>query len=128
MGHALLAIAHANVAQDERPAWNDEGLNLDALRLLQFGILVSGFPTRAVAHKGLVGPDAEVPVPSLHVWGEEDELVPPTASAILFEQFAPSSREKLVHPGGHCVPQKKNERERIVAFVSGLVEKRGAQK
>lgn len=84
------------------------------LAQLRFGVVVCGFPSRARAHT-----EADwytgVALPTMHVWGEGDEHVPPDVSRALAGRFR--EPETLAHPGGHVLPSGAALGE-LAAFVS----------
>jgi pimeloyl-ACP methyl ester carboxylesterase len=98
-----------------------------AFATLRFAIMVSGFPSRSRAHGALMHVPAgtgdpnglpALSIPSLHVWGEGDELVPAAGSALLAQQFDEATRQALVHDGGHIVPGTADARAKIAEFVA----------
>ncbi|MDO9015869.1 MAG: DUF924 family protein [Deltaproteobacteria bacterium] len=89
-----------------------------------FVICVGAFPSRALAHAGLVKPGS-VAVPSAHVYGENDALVAPARSVQLFEVFDPASSVLLKHGGGHFSPTAW-PLEGLRAFVEPFVDRSAA--
>lgn len=83
----------------------------------RYSVLISGFPARDAAVK-----DADwyqvVEKPSLHVYGENDKLVPPQFSALLADRFASSQRH--VHAGGHLPPFARPSTDVLTAFIEGF--------
>jgi uncharacterized protein (DUF924 family)/Ran GTPase-activating protein (RanGAP) involved in mRNA processing and transport len=69
---------------------------------LRFAICISGFPSRAEAHRMLTVP-ATIDLPSLHVYGEQDVLVTPDRTCALAACFV--EPRVLSHPGGHFFPE-----------------------
>ena len=68
---------------------------------MRFAIMVGGFPSRDPRHAEIYGDGYAVP--SLHVIGRRDGVVPPDRSRLLAEKFiAPTIFE---HDGGHVIPQ-----------------------
>lgn len=68
---------------------------------LRFAICISGFVSRARAHRELMRPSS-VELPSLHIYGEADALVDNARTLALAGCFvAPSIAS---HPGGHFFP------------------------
>jgi pimeloyl-ACP methyl ester carboxylesterase len=80
-------------------------------------ILVSGFPSRAERHERIVtGPPLKMP--SLHVWGMADELVPPAASKQLSTMFdSNAGRYIYTHNKGHVFPFDSAGIDAIVGFL-----------
>lgn len=85
--------------------------HLPKLRAL---VLIAGFYCETPAH--LAAQRHACTLPSLHIIGARDTLVP----RALFDQlrlcFAAS--ELLEHPAGHVVPEKAENRERMLAFLT----------
>ena len=65
-----------------------------------FAIMVGGFTSNAPQHAGLFG--HQLTMPSVHVAGRADVIVPRRDSLLLAGRFA----DPLVieHPGGHVIP------------------------
>lgn len=100
--------------------WETGAEGVGGISGLKFGIMVAGFPTRDAGMQGMMEMDMReggMKIPSLHVWGRADTLVPPEGSEKLSELFEAGSRECVVHDGGHVVPQKKEERKAVADFV-----------
>jgi len=70
---------------------------------LRFAICVSGFPSQATAHRMLTMPRS-IHVPSVHIFGEKDTMVPPPRTLALAGCFV----DPIItsHPGGHFAPDK----------------------
>lgn len=88
---------------------------------LRFAVLVSGFMPRDPALEPLVGtadgpPPLRVPLPSLHVMGEHDELVAAASSRRLSDCFAGATIHS--HEGGHLVPSSADFRALLKDFVT----------
>ncbi|MEQ1569389.1 MAG: DUF924 family protein [Myxococcota bacterium] len=77
---------------------------LAALRTdrLRFAICVSGFPSRADAHRMLTVPGS-IDLPSLHVYGQQDVLVDRDRTLQLAACFV--EPRVVSHPGGHFFPE-----------------------
>lgn len=84
------------------------------LHSLRFAVMFSAFPSRAAIHTGLWY-TRDVPLKSLHVWGERDSIVPPVASEALRARFRDA--ETVLHPGGHVVPGAREPLDAVRAFV-----------
>ena len=88
---------------------------------LRFAVLVSGFMPRDPALEPLVGmadgpPPLCVPLPSLHVMGENDQLVAAASSRRLSNCFADATLH--CHEGGHLVPYSADFRALLKDFVT----------
>ena len=97
--------------------------SLPPLPPLRFAVLVSGFMPRDPALELLVGtadgrPPLRVPLPSLHVMGENDQLVAATSSRRLSDCFAGATLH--YHEGGHLVPSSADFRALLKDFVTRL--------
>jgi len=64
-------------------------------------------------------------LPSFHVYGASDDIVPPAASAALAAAFC-SHRSVHQHAGRHVVPQSAHDTESLVAFLTAMGEARQA--
>ena len=78
---------------------------------LRFAVLVSGFMPRDPALEPL-----RVPLPSLHVMGEHDQLVAAASSRRLSDCFAGATIHS--HEGGHLVPSSADFRALLKDFVT----------
>ncbi|XP_034280386.1 esterase OVCA2 [Pantherophis guttatus] len=75
-----------------------------------FALLVAGFPVaEAAAAAGALR------VPSLHVFGRDDRVIPAAESRALAERFARPAL--LAHDGGHFVPAAAAQRAAYLAFL-----------
>lgn len=83
-------------------------------------MLFSGFASRATAHQPLY--DAPIKIPSLHIYGALDELIPHQASHDLFEKFDESTRSVYVHSKGHLVPGDAASRRAVAKFVLSFAD------
>lgn len=87
----------------------------EAFQSLRFAILISGFPSRGDDHAHFY--NSPIDLPSLHVWGQKDEVVLPASSKALLQKFHGDTRCELVHAGGHVVPSNAECRAGIVEFL-----------
>lgn len=78
---------------------------LAALRAedLRFAICISGFPSRADAHRMLMVRES-IHLPSLHIYGEQDVLMDIPRTLALAECFVDPT--VVSHPGGHFQPER----------------------
>ena len=77
-----------------------------------FGIFVSGMKSRA-AETATLAYDA-VTVPTLHVIGRKDRVMPVGMSEGLFEAMTSSARMRATHGGGHVVPRSDDDGEPVL--------------
>jgi hypothetical protein len=82
----------------------------------EFAIMVGGFTSYAPQHAGLFG--HKLTVPSVHVTGRADVIVPRRDSLLLAGRFA----DPLVieHPGGHVIPGSAAVTAPVADFLAGL--------
>ncbi|KAK9412687.1 ovarian cancer-associated 2 protein [Crotalus adamanteus] len=73
----------------------------------RFALLVAGFPAGAAA--------GALRVPSLHVFGQADRVIPEAESRALASRFA--QPVLLAHEGGHFVPAAAAQRAAYLAFL-----------
>jgi len=80
-----------------------------------FAIMVGGFPSNDPdLAKLYVRPDSYA-LPSLHVFGRADGVVPSDDSRALAARFA--SPVLVEHAGGHVIPREARARDAIRAFL-----------
>ncbi|XP_027887879.1 esterase OVCA2 [Xiphophorus couchianus] len=79
----------------------------------RFAILVAGFRSACEEHQKFY----EVPlqIPSLHVFGLEDRVIPDSMSRDLLPCF--QDPQVLIHPGGHFVPAAAAHRQMYQDFL-----------
>ena len=83
----------------------------------KFAMIVSGFVPRdeKAAERLLAGVKD---VPSLHVFGQTDQLVVPERSRALTTLFADAT--VVAHDGGHMIPSGAAVRRHVVSFLGSL--------
>jgi len=75
---------------------------------------------------GLLGDGAEgFALPSLHVWGSADEVVPPASSAALAE--ACGGAQRVVHSAGHVLPAGRREVGIYASFLRRVADAADAE-
>ncbi|MED6267530.1 Ovarian cancer-associated protein 2 [Characodon lateralis] len=79
----------------------------------RFSILVAGFRSACEEHQKFY--DAPLQIPSLHVFGLEDRVIPDTMSRDLLPSF--QDPQVLIHPGGHFVPAAAAHRQTYQDFL-----------
>lgn len=87
--------------------------------LPRFAILVSGFCPRGL---GLKEPFQRGPLslPSLHVFGDTDRVIPSQESMQLASRF--SGAITLAHSGGHFIPAAAPQRQAYLSFLDQFAE------
>uniref|UniRef100_A0A8D8UK22 Ovarian cancer-associated gene 2 protein homolog n=1 Tax=Cacopsylla melanoneura TaxID=428564 RepID=A0A8D8UK22_9HEMI len=70
----------------------------------KFAIFVSGFKSHCPAYNNHYCLPNPIKIPSLHVWGEGDNIIVKDRSEAFMELFDNSTSHKIVHPGGHFLP------------------------
>uniref|UniRef100_A0A182JQD1 Serine hydrolase domain-containing protein n=1 Tax=Anopheles christyi TaxID=43041 RepID=A0A182JQD1_9DIPT len=78
----------------------------------QFAVLASGFRSGSLVHLNYY--ENKVQVPSLHIFGETDEIITKDMSESLAETFL--DPEIVTHPGGHYFPAQASLKETYVEF------------
>ncbi|XP_062289358.1 esterase OVCA2 [Scomber scombrus] len=78
-----------------------------------FAILVAGFRSACKEHQQFY--DGPVQIPSLHVFGLEDRVIPDNMSRELLPSF--QDPQVLTHPGGHFVPAASAHRQTYQDFL-----------
>lgn len=79
----------------------------------RFAILVAGFRSACTEHE--VFYDATLQMPSLHVFGLEDRVIPDHMSRELLPSF--QGPTVLTHPGGHFIPAQAAHRPTYQNFL-----------
>lgn len=64
-----------------------------------FVVLSSGFKSKSLAHKNFY--EDVIKIPSLHIYGDTDEIIPKDLSLELQECFDETTRTIVNHSGGH---------------------------
>ncbi|XP_037324412.2 esterase OVCA2 [Pungitius pungitius] len=80
----------------------------------RFAIFVAGFRSACEEHKRFYNSPLEIP--SLHVFGLEDRVIPDNMSRELLLSFQDS--QVLTHPGGHFVPAASAHRQIYQDFLN----------
>nr|XP_020659196.1 esterase OVCA2 [Pogona vitticeps] len=78
-----------------------------------FAILIAGFSSRAASHRLYY--QEPIAVPSLHVLGETDRVIPAEMSRELASHF--TEPVVLTHPGGHFVPASAPQKKAYLEFL-----------
>ncbi len=90
-----------------------------------FAVMVGGFRSEMPAHQNLYAKEEEYALPSLHIMGTSDVIVPAADSRVLAGQFA--SPIVLEHAGGHVIPGTPAVRDRVAAFLREMAERKTRQ-
>ncbi|XP_031713384.1 esterase OVCA2 [Anarrhichthys ocellatus] len=80
----------------------------------RFSILVAGFRSGCEEHKKFYSPPLQIP--SLHVFGLEDQVIPDNMSRELLPSF--QDPQVLTHTGGHFVPAPSAHRQAYQDFLT----------
>lgn len=80
----------------------------------RFAILVAGFCSVCSQHRRFYEGPA-ITIPSLHVFGQDDRVIPEEMSRDLLPAF--DGAQILVHPGGHFVPAASSHRQTYQDFL-----------
>lgn len=102
-GAALVAMVCALQEQKLEPAFS-----------FRFAILVAGFRSTCAQHQSFYE-GLEVTLPSLHVFGQEDKVIPEQMSRELLPTFP--GAHILTHPGGHFIPAASAHRQIYQEFL-----------
>jgi pimeloyl-ACP methyl ester carboxylesterase len=88
----------------------------------EFAIMVGGFTSAMPQHAALFR--HKLTVPSVHVTGQADAIVPRRDSLLLADRFA----DPLIieHPGGHVIPGEPAVTAPIAGFLAGFARDTGA--
>ncbi|XP_075760580.1 esterase OVCA2 [Pelodiscus sinensis] len=81
---------------------------------VRFAILVAGFASRAVPHRAYYR--EPIALPSLHVLGETDRVIPAALGRQLAAHFV--QPVVLTHPGGHFVPAAAPQKRAYLEFLA----------
>ncbi|XP_033099457.1 esterase OVCA2-like isoform X2 [Anneissia japonica] len=85
-----------------------------------FAILVAGFKSLNSMHDSLY--DQPITIPTLHVFGDTDNVIPKEMSEQLLKYFV--EPQTLGHSGGHFVPASSPQKKVYVEFLSPYVERK----
>jgi predicted esterase len=80
-------------------------LNSDIENPFEFAILIGGFiPRDPEISNEFFKEKPLIEIPSLHIFGEKDEIILPKESERLSEVFSQDYCKKAIHSGGHYIP------------------------
>lgn len=94
------------------------------LRGIRFAIFFSGFLSLSSKHESLTSIQIK-DIPSLHVFGDADEIVARPKSEKLADRFDVEP-VKIVHEGGHLVPSLSKHKETVAGFMKEQLERKTA--
>ncbi|HET7504078.1 MAG TPA: hypothetical protein VFK02_23820 [Kofleriaceae bacterium] len=95
-----------------------------AVPRFDFAMLVGGFASRDPRHAEAFGIAGGIDVPSLHIIGRADAIVPPRASHALASRFrAPAIVE---HDGSHVIPSTPGVHAAVADFLRVMARRRSA--
>ena len=83
----------------------------------KFAIFVSGFKSLITSHQDYYSMPLELP--SFHIMGSGDHVIPPVASEVLAQQFP--SAVVYRHSGGHYIPANPELRDKLRIFLSHFI-------
>lgn len=81
--------------------------------------MAAGFRSGSLVHKSCY--ESRISIPSLHVSGTTDEIIPSEMSRLLEDGFAYAT--KVHHAGGHYFPATANEKQPYVRFFQDQLQK-----
>jgi dienelactone hydrolase len=84
----------------------------------QFAVCSSGFKSGSLAHLNYYCKKVEIP--SLHIFGETDDIIPKEMSAALADTFA--DPQILTHPGGHYFAATAKEKQTYINFFQDRLQ------
>jgi len=79
----------------------------------------SGFPSGSLVHKNCY--ETKISIPSLHISGESDEIIPNEISVRLEQAF--ENPTIVHHAGGHYLPASANEKQSYVNFFQDQLQR-----
>uniref|UniRef100_A0A8C3T7G6 Esterase OVCA2 n=2 Tax=Chelydra serpentina TaxID=8475 RepID=A0A8C3T7G6_CHESE len=84
----------------------------------RFAVVIAGFKSRAAAHRSYYR--EPIAVPTLHVLGDTDRVIPPGLSRELASHFVDPA--VLTHPGGHFVPASAPQKRAYLEFLAKFLK------
>jgi pimeloyl-ACP methyl ester carboxylesterase len=117
-GAALTSLLVGLRAPDGKPT-HERPLAFD------FAMMVGGFSSNDPAHAALYGAAGSFELPSLHIVGRSDFIVPSADSLALASRF--TNPLVLQHEGGHVIASEPPVRDRVRSFLADLRQRRVAR-
>lgn len=84
----------------------------------RFAMLAAGFRSGSLVHRGCY--ENKISIPSLHVYGLNDEIIPKTYSENLRDAF--EAPQFITHEGGHYFPATVNEKQTYINFFQDQLQ------
>jgi pimeloyl-ACP methyl ester carboxylesterase len=91
----------------------------------EFAIMAGGFRSDSPRHAGLYARRPSYELPSLHLIGNADSVVPKSDSQALARQF--TAPVVLEHPGGHVIASSAPVRARVTQFCREMARRKAAR-
>lgn len=110
---AMVSAALSAIKESQHPSSH-------LLESLRFVLLFSGRLPRAHDLEPFF--QKTIQTPSLHVWGNSDEVIRPSHSMSLADKFSLETRHEFQHHGGHVIPNDIDARTRIIAFLQTIYD------
>lgn len=79
----------------------------------QFAIMAAGFRSGSLAHSNYY--EETITMPSLHIYGENDTIIPAEMSELLASTF--EEPQIVTHPGGHFFAASTNQKSAYIDFM-----------
>lgn len=114
-GAGMLAILMAKLQRRELPP----------AITFRFGCLVSGFLPRDPTYRAILQAQT-LTLPSLHVFGQTDNIIEPERSKALAAAWDPAAATVLTHEGGHLMPSVASVRKGLKEFLGQFQPQREA--
>lgn len=87
----------------------------------KFVIYVASFKSKSEAHRHLYDASRQISIPSLHVFGDTDLVIPKPLSLNFLDTC--KDPQTLNHPGGHFVPAAGPQKKVFNAFLDEMLSK-----
>lgn len=88
----------------------------------RFVIFVAGFKSKSEAHQHLYDASRKITIPSLHVFGDTDGVIPKPMSLEYLDTC--ENPQTLNHPGGHFVPAAGPQKKVFNAFLDDMISRK----
>lgn len=86
----------------------------------KFGIMVAGFCSGSLPHHGYYS-DSILSIPSMHIYGSSDEIIPQKMSEKLSNYFVRDRRIDILHSGGHFFPASSQQKQHYIDFLRDML-------